>query len=96
MDLFKYDRQKTCTFPITRRVTVLPAKSDSDDKFWLQSYQGLVIDKSLSIRVSSSEVYTIVLFFAIVNQIYVTVTLGWHDSRVLQRYSYYIDILYLQ
>ena len=27
--------------------TVLPAKSDSDDMFCLQSYQGLVIDKSL-------------------------------------------------
>ena len=28
-------------------VTVLPAKSDSDDMLCLQSYQGLVIDKSL-------------------------------------------------
>ena len=26
--------------------TVLPVKSDSDDMFCLQSYQGLVIDKS--------------------------------------------------
>ena len=27
--------------------TILPAKSDSDDMFCLQSYQKLVIDKSL-------------------------------------------------
>ena len=26
--------------------TVLPAKSDSDDMFCLQSYQGLIIDRS--------------------------------------------------
>ena len=29
------------------RATVLPAKSDSYDMFCLQSYQGVVIDKSL-------------------------------------------------
>ena len=34
-----------------------------------------------SIRVSSSEVYMIVLNLAIVNKIYVTVTFGWHYSR---------------
>ena len=28
-------------------ITILPAKSDSDDMFCLQSYQELVIDKSL-------------------------------------------------
>ena len=27
--------------------TVLPAKSDSDIRFWLQSYQGLIINRSL-------------------------------------------------
>ena len=29
------------------RATVLPAKSDSDDMFCLQSFQGLRIDRSL-------------------------------------------------
>ena len=28
-------------------ITVLPAKSDSDFMFYLQSYQGLIIDRSL-------------------------------------------------
>ena len=29
------------------KCTVLPAKSDTDDMFCLQSYQGLIIDRSL-------------------------------------------------
>ena len=46
--------------------TVLPAKSDSDAMFCLQSYQGLIIDRSqknnLSISVSSSGVYKLVFY----------------------------------
>ena len=34
-------------FVIKMVSTVLPAKSDSDDMFCLQSYQGLLIDRSL-------------------------------------------------
>ena len=40
--------------------TVLPAKSDSDVMFCLQSYQGFICTSDLSIRISSSEVYTLV------------------------------------
>ena len=39
----------------------------------------------ISIRVSSSEVYTIAVYLAIGNKIYVTVTFGWHYSRLLFR-----------
>ena len=38
---------------------VLPAKSDSEVMFCLQSYQGLIIDSDLSNRVSSSDVYKV-------------------------------------
>ena len=37
-----------CSIVLNRRVTnVLPAKSDSDVMFCLQSYHGLIIDRSL-------------------------------------------------
>ena len=45
------------------------SKSDSDFMFCLQSYQGLIIDRSLSIRVSSSEVYTFEFYLAILNKV---------------------------
>ena len=32
---------------LTADTTVLPAKSDSDLRFCLQSYQGIIIDRSL-------------------------------------------------
>ena len=35
------------TLTESTRPTVLPAKSDSDVMFCLQSYQGLIIDRSL-------------------------------------------------
>ena len=74
--------------------TVLPVKSDSDFMFCLQNYHGLRIDRShvytsdLSIRFSSSEVYTLVFYLAIVNKYYVTVTLGWHDSSLTYTWWY--------
>ena len=64
--------------------TVLPAKSDSDVMFCLQSYKGLRIDRSLvyksylqdrintqdlSIRVSSSGAYKLMFYLTIVNKI---------------------------
>ena len=73
--------------------TVLPAKSDSDVMFCLQSYHGLkLIDhlcinpicrirlthNGLSIRVSSSGVFKLMFYLTIVNKYFVTVTLGWH------------------
>ena len=36
---------------------------------------------TLSIRVSSSDVYTLMFYLTIVNKIYATVTFGWHVSR---------------
>ena len=49
------------------------------------------IRSDLSIRISSSEVYTIVLYLAIVNNIYVTVTFGWHYSKdVMYMYMFAI------
>ena len=40
--------------------------------------------RDLSISVSSSDVYTLLMFYlTIVNKNYVTVTLGWHDSSIL-------------
>ena len=40
------------------RATVLPAKSDSDVMFCLQSYQGLIIDISLFIiRINTQVIY---------------------------------------
>ena len=68
---------KNCTI-IPYIVTVLPAKSNSGVMFCLQSYQGLIIDGSLvdrintqviSIRVSSSRVYKLMFYSAIVNKI---------------------------
>ena len=54
------------------RTSVLPAKTDSDVMFCLQSYQGLMIDiplvySDLSIRVSASGVYKLT-FDLIVNK----------------------------
>ena len=86
---FTRDAHSTYTtwlFTLGNIGTVLPAKSDSDVKFCLQSYQGLMIDRSLvyqsnpqdrintqlsdlSICVSSSEVYTLVFYLAIVNKV---------------------------
>ena len=52
----KYLREFYIAVPISKNVqnmnlckivTVLPAKSDSDVMFCLQSYQGLIIDRSL-------------------------------------------------
>ena len=48
-------------------LTVLPAKSDSDVKFCLQSYQGLSIDRSLVYlsypedRINTQEIYRFAL-----------------------------------
>ena len=39
--------QETIIHNNINRTTVLPAKSDSDVMFCLQSYQGLIIDRSL-------------------------------------------------
>ena len=41
--------------------TILPAKSDSDDMFCLQSYQELVIDKSLADRINTLVIYRFAL-----------------------------------
>ena len=64
--------------------TVLPAKSDSDIMVCLQTYQGLIIARSLvyqsypqdrintsdlSISVSSNGVYKLIFYFTIVNKI---------------------------
>ena len=62
---------------------VLPAKSDSDIMFCLQSYQGLRIDRSLwiGIRISSSDVNKLMFYLTIVNKHDVTVTLSWQESK---------------
>ena len=42
-----YLTQRIFAYAIKQRRTFLPAKSDSDVMFCLQSYQGLMIDRSL-------------------------------------------------
>ena len=44
---YYFDRFKMRLYDNKVSVTVLPAKSDSDVMFCLQSYQGLIIDRSL-------------------------------------------------
>ena len=41
--------------------TALPAKSDSDVMFCLQSYQGLMIDRSLVDRINTQVIYRFTL-----------------------------------
>ena len=47
MQNYPVGRVKDKPYQHSANATVLPAKSDSDFMFCLQSYQGLIIDRSL-------------------------------------------------